>query len=117
MIYKLLVILNVLVAAAAQMLLKKGAQNEYKSFAKQYLNIWVISGYCLLGLAMLSNVFALSNGVMVKEVSILESLSYLFVPCLSWMIFKEKITKKKMLAIGVIMFGVIVFFLELRFER
>ena len=61
-------------------------------------------------LSMVLNIYAMSKGVMVKEVSIIESLSYMFVPMLSWFIFKEKLTPKKILAIAVIICGVGVFF-------
>ena len=59
---------------------------------------------------MLMNIFAMSKGVQVKEVSIIESMSYLFVPALSFMIFKEKLTWRKVGAIAIIVIGVIVFF-------
>lgn len=59
---------------------------------------------------MVTNIFAMSRGVMVKEVSVMESFSYLFVPCLSWMFFQEKITWRKAFAILVVMIGVFVFF-------
>lgn len=108
--YKLLVIVSVLVAAGAQMLLKQGAKKEYSSFVRQYLNPWVIGGYGIMGTSLLLNIFCLSHGVQVKEVSIIESLSYLFVPLLSWLCFKEKITWRKAGAIAVIMAGVVVFF-------
>ena len=49
--------------------------------------------------------------MLVKEVSIIEALSYLFVPVLSWLFFKEKITWRKAGAIVVIMAGVVVFFI------
>ena len=109
--YKLLVIVSVLAAAGAQMLLKQGAKNEYSSFVRQYLNPWVIGGYGIMGTSLLLNIFCLSHGVQVKEVSIIESLSYLFVPLLSWFFFKEKVTWRKAGAIAVIMAGVVVFFL------
>ena len=64
-----------------------------------------------MGGALLLNIFCLSHGVQVKEVSIIESLSYLFVPVLSWLFFKEKITWRKAGAIAVIMTGVVVFFM------
>ena len=111
MSYKILVVFSVFAAACAQMLLKQGAKKDYPSFIKQYLNPWVISGYGIMGLSLLLNIFCMSKGVMVKEVSIIESLSYLFVPLLSFVIFKETISRRKILAIGVIMSGVIVFFL------
>lgn len=109
--YKLLVIVSVLAAAGAQMLLKQGAKKEYASFVRQYLNPWVIGGYGIMGTSLLLNIFCLSHGVQVKEVSIIESLSYLFVPLLSWLFFKEKVTWRKAGAIAVIMAGVVVFFL------
>lgn len=108
--YIALVILSVFAAACAQMLLKQGARQGYATFLRQYLNIWVISGYAIMGGAMLLNIFCLSRGVMVKEVSIIESLSYLFVPILSLIFFKEKITLQKILAIALIMVGIAIFF-------
>ena len=107
--YYILVILSVLSAAGAQMLLKQGARKDYSSFLRQYLNPWVIGGYGIMGASLLLNIFCLSHGVQVKEVSIIESLSYLFVPCLSWMFFKERITWRKARAIIVIMVGLMVF--------
>lgn len=109
--YYLLVILSVLSAASAQMLLKQGARKNYSSFLRQYLNPWVIGGYGIMGVSLLLNIFCLSHGVQVKEISIIESLSYLFVPVLSWIFFKESITLRKVGAIAVIMVGVVVFFL------
>ena len=109
--YKLFVILAVLAAAGAQMLLKQGAKKEYPSFWRQYVNPWVIGGYGIMGASMLLNIFCLSRGVQVKEVSIMESWSYLFVPCLSWLFFKEKVTLRKAGAIAIIMAGIVVFFI------
>lgn len=111
MIYYLLVILSVLSAAGAQMLLKQGAKEQYQTFIRQYLNPWVMGGYGIMGASLLLNIFCLSHGVQVKEVSIIESLSYLFVPVFSWVFFKERITWRKAGAIAVIMAGVVVFFL------
>ena len=111
MMYYLLVIISVLSAAGAQMLLKQGAKKHYASFIRQYMNPWVMGGYAIMGCGLLLNIFCLSRGVQVKEVSIIESLSYLFVPLLSWMFFKERITWRKAGAIAVIMIGVVVFFL------
>ena len=105
------VILAVLAAAGAQILLKMGAMKEYSALWRQYVNPWVISGYVILGLSLLLNVFCMGHGVQAKEVSTIESLSYLFIPCLSWLIFKEEITWRKAGAIAVIMTGIVVFFI------
>ena len=109
--YYLLVIFSVLSAAGAQMLLKKGADGAYHSWWRQYLNGYVIAGYAIMFACMALNIFAMSRGVALKEVSIIESLSYLFVPLLSFLIFKEKLTKTRLLAIVIIITGIIIFFL------
>lgn len=63
-----------------------------------------------MGCSLLLNVFCMSRGVQLKEMGGIESLSYLFVPVLSWFFFREKITWRKAGAIAVIMVGVVVFF-------
>lgn len=50
------------------------------------------------------------RSVQVKEIGGIESLSYLFVPVLSWVFFKERITWQKAGAIVVILFGIMVFY-------
>lgn len=109
-VYYVIVILSVLSAAGAQMLLKKAATKSYPILWRQYVNGWVIGGYAIMGLTMLVNVYAMSKGVLLKEVGIIEALSYLFVPSLAFVLFKEKITVRKGIAIGIIISGVILFF-------
>ena len=109
--YYILVILSVFSAACAQMLLKQGARQNYVGFWRQYLNSWVIGGYAIMACSLILNIFCMSRGVQVKEVSVIESLSYLFVPCLAFLIFREKITWRKAGAIVIIIGGVILFFL------
>ena len=108
----ILVILSVFLAACAQMLLKQGARQQYVTWWRQYANGWVMGGYAIMFATMMLNIFAMSRGVQVKEVSIIESMSYLFVPALSFVIFKEKLTWRKIAAIVIIITGVIVFFAD-----
>lgn len=109
--YYLLVILSVFAAAGAQMLLKQGARQSYVGFWRQYLNPWVIGGYTIMTCSLVLNIFCMSRGVQVKEVSTIESLSYLFVPCMAFILFRERITLRKAGAIAIIISGVILFFL------
>lgn len=104
-----IVILSVFLAACAQMLLKQGARQQYKVWWRQYANIWVIGGYAIMMGAMLMNIYAMSKGVRVQEVSIIEAISYLFVPTLSFICFKEKLTWRKISAIAIIITGIIIF--------
>ena len=109
--FYILVILSVFAAACAQMLLKQGARRNYAGFWYQYLNPCVIGGYAIMACSLVLNIFCMSHGVQVQEVSVMESLSYLFVPCMAFMIFKEKITRRKVAAIAIIIIGVIIFFI------
>lgn len=106
----IIVILSVFLAACAQMLLKEGARQQYDAWWRQYINGWVIGGYAIMFATMMMNIFAMSRGVEVKEVSIIESMSYLFVPMLSFVIFKERLTWRRVCAIAIIIVGVVVFF-------
>ena len=110
MLYYLIVILSVFAAACAQMLLKKGARKEYDSWWRLYINPWVSGGYGIMACSMVLNIWCMSKGVQVKEVSVIESMSYLFVPVLAFMLFKEKLTIRKVCAIAIIITGVVIFF-------
>lgn len=109
--YALIAIVVVFVSACAQMLLKQGARRDYTPWWKQYVNPWVISGYSILFAAMIANIWCMHQGLELKELSIIESMAYLFVPALSRLFFKETITRRKAFAIGLIIIGVVVFFL------
>jgi len=109
--YLVFVILSVFAAACAQMLLKQGARNNYSTWWRQYINPWVIGGYGIMLCSLLLNIWCMSKGVQVKEVSVIESMSYLFVPVLAFMLFKEKLTMQKICAIAIIIGGVIIFFI------
>ena len=111
MYYYILVIGSVFAAACAQMLLKQGARKEYPSWWRQYINPWVIGGYGIMACSLVLNIWCMSKGVQVKEVSVVESMSYLFVPCMAFLLFKEKISWRKASAIIIIIGGVILFFL------
>ena len=106
----IIVISSVFLAACAQMLLKQGARQQYDIWWRQYVNGWVIGGYAIMFGTMMMNIYAMSRGVEVKEVSIIESMSYLFVPILSCVVFKERFTWRRVCAIIVIVSGVLVFF-------
>ena len=109
--YALIALGVVFVASCAQMLLKQGARQAYSPWWRQYLNGWVIGGYTLMFAAMIANIWCMHQGLQLKELSIIESMSYLFVPTLSWLLFEERINLRKGVAIGIIIIGVIVFFL------
>ncbi len=84
---------------------------NYTTWWRQYINVWVIGGYAIMACSLVLNIFCMSRGVQVKEVSVIESLSYLFVPTLAFFLFKEQLTKRKLCAITIIICGIIIFFI------
>ena len=50
--------------------------------------------------------------MLLKELGTIEAASYLFVPVLAFVCFKEKINLRKVTAIALILAGVVVFFWE-----
>ena len=111
MMYSLIALAAIFTAACAQMLLKQGARQGYKPWWRQYLNAWVISGYGIMFATMVVHIWCMHSGLELKALSVLESTSYLFVPLLSLLLFKERMTPRKLCAIAIIIVGVVVFFL------
>lgn len=107
--YLFCMLLSVCVASVSQILLKKSTFQKYDSVMKEYVNPWVIGGYGMLFLSMLITTYAYS-GMNYKNGPVIESLGNVFVPVLSWMFFKEKMSIRKMGGILCIMIGIIVFY-------
>lgn len=108
--YYLLGILSVTVASFSQILLKKGALQKYDSFVKEYLNVWVITGYLL----MFASVFLtmiVYRGMDFMNVPVLEAIGYVLVPVLSYFFFKEALTHRKILGIACILVGIIIYYM------
>jgi len=108
--YYLLAIVDVFVSSFAQMLLKSSSNDYFDSIVREYFNCKVIGAYSLMGVAGILNIYAMNRGLLLKEMSIIETLSYLFIPLLSFVCFREKIGYKKFLSILVIILGIIIFF-------
>ena len=109
-IYVLAMLGAVSMSAASQMLLKKAARTEWPSALREYLNVWVIGGYGLLVLSMLSVIFA-CRGLEVKNIPVLESLGFPLVMLLGRVFYGEKLTRGKLIGMGLILLGILVFYL------
>ena len=107
----LLVIISALMAVVSQMMLKQSARLPHANWWREYLNGWVIGGYTIMVLSLAINLWAIHLGILAQEVSIIECINYLLVPVAAWFIFREPLTRRKMIAIAVILTGVVVFFL------
>ena len=110
MIY-LLVILGIFACSVSQLMLKKSANKEHRSKIFEILNPLVIFSYGIFFCTLLINIWAMSRGLELKEMAMLESLGYVFVPLLSFIVLHESISKRTIVSIAVIIFGIFVFYL------
>ena len=107
----ILVVISALLGVVSQMLLKQSARIQHLNWVREYLNPWVIGGYSIMVISLIINLIAIHLGVLAQEVSIIECINYLLIPLAAWLIFREPLNKRKVVAIVVIMAGVVVFFL------
>ncbi len=106
-VFYLLGFLSVLIADVSQILLKKAAGREYKSFLKSYLNFRVIFAYSLFALSTVFNMIALKPLGLSKS-PVWQAMGQVFVVFLSYFVLNEKITKKKLVGVGIIITGIII---------
>ena len=105
-----IVILGVFASSCSQILLKKSADSTHKSWLASMLNWRVILAYAIFFGSLLLNITAMSKGVNLKDMPVLESLGYVFVPILSWVFIKEKIDKRMLVSMCLIIIGIIIFY-------
>ena len=107
----LLIFLSVIISAFSQIILKKSAKKNYDSVIKEYLNPYVIVGYIMMFGATIFTILAYKFGLEYKSGPVIESLGYVLIMFLSLWFFGEKITKKKLLGNGLVILGIIIFYL------
>lgn len=110
-IYSCIMVGSVLLSSFSQILLKKSAQKQYPSKLKEYLNPLVIFSYGLFFLCTLIAMYALKV-VPLSMSPILEATGYIFVAILSYIFFKEKLTKKQLLGMILIISGIVIYTLK-----
>ena len=96
-----------LLAAISQILLKKSAQKQHRSWIFEYLNAYVITGYALLAGSLLLNVWAYQE-IEYRFGQAINAFSYVFVLFLSRIFLGEKITLRKLIGNAVIIAGILV---------
>lgn len=96
---------SVFISAVAQVLLKKVTQQKFSSPIQEYLNFSVIVAYSIFILATFLTILAYRS-VPLSLAAILETTSYLYVTFFGVVIFKERINKKKLLSLALIIVGI-----------
>lgn len=103
----ILVALCVLLTGMGQLCLKLGSRNK-QSLLGMYVNPYTLSGYAILFIVTILSVLALM-GMDLKTFSAFMALNYVAITLLSAAILGESLSKNRITAIVLIIFGVVVF--------
>lgn len=106
--YVLIALFSGILSAFSQVLLKKSSTIERGTGVKEYLNLYVVCAYGITFICMILTVVAY-RGLPLKYGAVLEPLVYVYVIILSKIIFKEKLTVKRIFGNVVMICGVIIF--------
>ena len=107
-LYSGILLISVLISAISQILLKLGARKTYPSKLREYLNPYVIVGYGLFFGCTLISMYALKV-VPLSMSPVLESTGYIFVSALSFLFLKEKLTRRQLIGIVLILIGIVIY--------
>lgn len=107
-LYAGVILLSTFIGSVSQVILKKAAQKTYSSRLREYLNLPVVFAYSLFVLTTLMCIFAYQV-VPLSYGPVLEASSYLYVTLFGVVIFKEKLTRKKVAALALILCGIAVY--------
>lgn len=99
---------SVLISSFSQVLLKIAANKKHESKIKEYLNPIVIIAYGIFFTSTLLTMYALKY-VPLTMSPIIESASYIFVPIFGVLMLKEKISKRRLMGMGIMLIGMIIF--------
>lgn len=106
--YSIIYLGGVIISAFAQILLKKATMVERDSKIKEYLNFRTMFAYGVFFSATLCTVLSYKY-VPMSMGPILGTTEYLFIALLSYIFLKEKIKKKKLIGLCVIVAGILIF--------
>lgn len=103
-----LLLVSVFISSVSQILLKKAANKTYEDHIREYLNPLVIFAYGMFFCSVILTMLALKN-IPLSMQPILESTGYIFVTVMGYFFLKERIGKRKMAGIALILLGILIF--------
>ena len=109
--YFFMMLLAELIASSSQIFLKMSSKKSYPSAIREYLNCLVIGGYSLLLVSMVISIFCY-DGLGYMGTVVMEPISYVIVMFMARAFFREKLTARKLIGMGLIVCGIAVFHLS-----
>ena len=107
-LYAGLLLLGVFLSAISQVMLKKAALRQYSSKLREYLNPLVIVAYTIFVGPTFLSIYAY-KGIPLSMGPVLEATSYIYVTIFGVTIFKEKLNKRKLVGLALIIAGIIIY--------
>lgn len=104
----LLLLVSVFLSSISQIILKLSTKEKYKSFIQEYLNFKVIFAYILFLLSTMLTMISY-KGIPLSLGPVLEATGYFWVAILGLFILGERVSRKKMIGLGVILIGIMIF--------
>ena len=108
LVYALVMMFGTFISAISQVILKKAAGKTYKNAIYEYLNAPVIIAYTIFVAATFLGIVAYKV-VPLSMGPILEATSYIYITLFGVTIFKEKITKRRIIALALIITGIVIY--------
>lgn len=106
-IYICIFLFAVFISSFSQIMLKKSADSKHKNVLKEYLNLRVIGAYVIFLISLFCSIYAY-RGIPLSLGPVLEASQYIFVAVLSCLLLKEAISKRKLIGLVFIFFGIVV---------
>lgn len=106
--YAGLLLLGVFLSAISQVMLKKAALRQYSSKLREYLNPLVIVAYTIFVGTTFLSIYAY-KGIPLSMGPVLEATSYIYVTIFGVTVFKEKLNKRKLVGLALIIAGIIIY--------
>lgn len=107
-VYTLVALFGVFVSGISQVMLKKSANKTYVSRAAEYLNPLVIFAYVLFVVSTLLSTLAYKV-IPLSMGPILDATGYIYVTAFGVLIFHERLNRKKVLALALIICGIVIY--------
>ena len=107
-LYAVVALFGVFVSGISQVLLKKSANKTYASPLAEYLNPLVIFAYTLFVVSTLLSTLAYKV-IPLSMGPILDATGYIYVTAYGILIFHERLNKKKVAALALIICGIVIY--------
>ena len=106
--YAGLLLLGVFLSAISHVMLKKAVLRQYPNKIREYLNPLVIIAYTIFVGTTFLSIYAY-KGIPLSMGPVLEATSYIYVTIFGVTIFKEKLNRRKLIGLALIVLGIIVY--------